>query len=231
MIDLAIKKLAKLKSVAADLVQDINMLNQKFTIKGSYRKGTELACLPPAHRRRGFPIPKPRPFRSATARRSGITRLSSTSPVYRKLSIKPILERLNSPDLDPKMRDQAITQMGLAGPETLLVGLTQERMKFDLKEEGELDGKKVWKLRGTWRTRQGLVGPDGRPVDRRRLLAALHPDGRHALPGQGRRLALQARSSWAGSRRLCSRRAAWDRTAGPSAQRARSRRSTPARSR
>ena len=112
---------------------------------------------------------------------------------YRKLSIKPILERLNSPELDPKMRDQAITQMGLAGPETLLVGLRKD-IKFDQKEEGELDGKKVWKLRGTWRSRQGLVGPDGRPVIRRRLLASLHPDGRHALPGQGRRLALQARS-------------------------------------
>ena len=38
-IDAAIKKLAKLEWVAAELVQEINMLNQKYSIKGSYRKG------------------------------------------------------------------------------------------------------------------------------------------------------------------------------------------------
>ena len=37
-------------------------------------------------------------------------------PFYRKLSIKPILERLNSPDLDPEIRSKATTQMGVAGP-------------------------------------------------------------------------------------------------------------------
>ena len=36
---MAIKKVASLKSVAAELVEEVNMLNQKFSIKGSYRKG------------------------------------------------------------------------------------------------------------------------------------------------------------------------------------------------
>ena len=38
-IDVAIKKIASLNSVAAELVEEVNMLNQKFSIKGSYRKG------------------------------------------------------------------------------------------------------------------------------------------------------------------------------------------------
>jgi hypothetical protein len=82
---------------------------------------------------------------------------------YRKFSVKPIFERLNSPDIDPKTRDQIMNQIGFAGPEALLVGL-RKSIKFDQKEEATLDGKPVWVLRGTWRNRTGLVGPDQRPL-------------------------------------------------------------------
>ena len=82
---------------------------------------------------------------------------------YRKLSIKPIFERLNSPEIDAKTRDQVMTQLGFAGPEALLVGL-RKSVKFDQKEEATLDGKPVWVLRGTWRNRNGLVGADQRPL-------------------------------------------------------------------
>jgi hypothetical protein len=163
LIDIAIKKLAKLEWITAELVQDINMLNQKYTIKGSYRKG-----------------PNARVYLRLTV--SGLLDTEATtlqvcdgetlwdyqvilaSPVYRKLSVKPILERLGSSELNANLREQAIAQMGLAGPEILLVGL-RKNLRFDLKEEDEFEGKKVWKLRGTWRTRQGLVGLDGRPVN------------------------------------------------------------------
>src|SRR5579883_1616973 len=67
-----------------------------------------------------------------------------------------------------------MTQMGLGGPETLLVGL-RRAVRFDLKEEGELGGKKVWILHGTWRNRQGLAGPDGRPVPQNGLLPPYIP--------------------------------------------------------
>ena len=56
------------------------------------------------------------------------------------MSIKPIFERLNSPEIDAKTRDQIMTQMGFAGPDALLVGL-RKSVKFDQKEEGTLDGK------------------------------------------------------------------------------------------
>jgi hypothetical protein len=64
--------------------------------------------------------------------------------------------------------------MGFAGPETLLVGL-RKSVKFDQKEESTLDGKPVWVLRGTWRNRTGLVGPDQRPLPPTGPLPAIVP--------------------------------------------------------
>jgi outer membrane lipoprotein-sorting protein len=162
LIDLAIKKLAALKSVAADMVQHVQILKQDFFIKGRYLKA-----------------PESRVYQQLTV--SGLPDSTGTtlqicngdilwdyqqildSKVFRKLSIKPVLERLGSPEIDAKTREQILTRMGFAGPETVLVGL-RRAIKFDQKEEGTLDGKPVWILRGTWRTRNGLTGPDQRPV-------------------------------------------------------------------
>jgi hypothetical protein len=173
LIDVAIKKIAKLEWVAAELVQDISMLNQKYAIKGSYRKG-----------------PSSRVYLRLTV--SGLADSEATTlqicdgetlwdyqvilanPLYRKLSVKPVLERLGSAELNANIREQAIAQMGLAGPEILLVGL-RKNLKFTLKEDDDLEGKKVWKLTGTWKTRQGLVGLDGRPVNMGGFLPAYIP--------------------------------------------------------
>jgi outer membrane lipoprotein-sorting protein len=162
LIDLAIKRIAGLKSVSADLVQSVQMLKQKFEIKGRYLKA-----------------PTSRTYLKLTV--SGLPDSTGTLlqvcdgetlwdyqqilelQNYRKFSVKPIFERLNSPDIDPKTRDQVMNQMGFAGPEALLVGL-RKSIKFDQKEEATLDGKPVWVLRGTWRNRTGLVGPDQRPL-------------------------------------------------------------------
>lgn len=162
LIDEAIKKVAGLKSVSADMVQTVDMLKQKFEIRGRYLKA-----------------PSSRIFLSLSV--SGLPDSSGTimqvcdgetlwdyqqifeSKSYRKLSIKPVFERLNSPDMDPKIRDQLVTQLGFSGPEALLVGL-RKSVKFDIKEEDTLDGMPVWLLRGAWRNRSGLVGPDQRPL-------------------------------------------------------------------
>jgi hypothetical protein len=56
-----------------------------------------------------------------------------------------------------------MSQIGFSGPEALLVGL-RKSIRFDQKEEGVLDGKAVWILRGTWLNRTGFVGPDQRPL-------------------------------------------------------------------
>jgi hypothetical protein len=162
LIDLAIKKLAAVKSVSADLVLSVDMLKQKFDIKGRFLKA-----------------PNSRIYLRLTL--SGLPDSTGTlvqvcdgdilwnyqqildSRIYSKLRIKPIFERLNSADIEPKVRDQVMTTMGFAGPEALLLGL-RKTIKFDQKEEGELEKKPVWVLRGTWRSRNGLVGPDQRPL-------------------------------------------------------------------
>jgi outer membrane lipoprotein-sorting protein len=161
-IDAAIKKVASLKSVTAELVQEINTLNQKYSIKGSYRKGpNNLVYLRLTVT--GLADSDATSLQVCDGETLWDYQVVLTSRYYRKMSVKPILERLHSPELNPKLRDTAIAQMGMSGPETLLLGL-RKALRFDLKEEDELDGKKVWKFRGTWMTRQGLVGLDTRPV-------------------------------------------------------------------
>jgi hypothetical protein len=162
VIDEAIEKIRKLQSIAADIEESVDVLKQTFKITGRYRKAQN-------HR----------VYLLLTV--SGLTDSSGTAlqvcdgetlwdfqqildnQLYQKKSVKPIMERLSSPELDPKFRDEIMTKLGFAGPETLLIGL-RKTIKFDQKEEGTLDGKKVWLLRGTWKNRQGLVGPDARPV-------------------------------------------------------------------
>ncbi len=172
-IDVAIKKLAKLKSVTAELIEQVNVLNQKFTVKGSYRKGpnnlsyTQLSVS-------GLVDSAATSLQVCDGETLWDHQMVLDSPIYRKMSIKPVLERLNSPELDPKVREQFFAQMGLSGPETLLLGL-RKSLKFNLKDEGELNGMKVWMFRGTWRSRQGLVGLDARPFANSGLLPPYMP--------------------------------------------------------
>src|SRR5262249_15268019 len=151
-----------LQSIAADIEESVEVLRQNFTIKGSYRKA-------PNHR--VYLLLTISGLRDSTG-----TTLQACdgetlwdfqqvleSKFFQKKSIKPIMERLSSPELDPNIRDQITAQIGFSGPETLLVGL-RRTLKLDKKEDGMLAGRKVWIVRGTWKTRQGLMGPDGRPV-------------------------------------------------------------------
>src|SRR5271157_5593961 len=150
LIDLAIKKIAGVKSVSADMVQNIVMLKQKFNIKGpdsrTYLKLTVS----------GLPDSNGTLLQVCDGETLWEYQQILESQNYRKLSIKPIFERLNSPDIDANTRDQILNQMGFAGPDALLVGL-RKSVRFDQKEEDTLDGKAMWVLRGTWRNRNGLV--------------------------------------------------------------------------
>jgi hypothetical protein len=160
LIDEAAAKIAKLRSVSATLLETVDMLNQQIKIKGTYLKapdtnGTTLQVC------------------------DGETlwdyqAILDAPQAYRKFSVKPVMERLNSPELDPKIKEQAMNQMGLAGPESLLVGLRRD-FRFEEKEDATLDGKPVWILHGSWRSRQGLTGPDGRPVQQIGMLPPYIP--------------------------------------------------------
>jgi outer membrane lipoprotein-sorting protein len=165
LIERAIKEIAKFKSVAADLVQSVQMLNLSYSIKGRYM----MAPNSRVYLRltvSGLPDATGTTLQVCDGETLWDYQQVLTNQSYRKLSVKPILERLNSPDLDPNIKSRASMQMGLVGPEILLLNL-RKTLRFEQKpEEGVLeDGRKVWILHGTWRTRQGLVGPDSRPVN------------------------------------------------------------------
>ena len=107
---------------------------------------------------------------------------------------------------------------GFAGPETLLLGL-RKTVKFDLKEEGELDGIESLEVpRHLEESRKGLVGLDGRPVAAGGFLPPYIPmDGTLYLGKEdGWPYKLVPRGPEA--HRSSSRRAASGPTAGPSAQ-------------
>lgn len=179
LIDEAKAKVARLRSCAADLEQRVDMLNQHFILKGRYLKA-----------------PQERVYFRLTL--AGLADTAGTTlqvcdgetlwdyqevleqKVFHKFSIKPVMERLNSPDLDPKMKDQFREFMGFAGPETLLNGL-RRMFRFDQeKEEAKLRDKPVWILRGTWKDRKGLTGPDQRQVNLTGMLPPYIP-GRAVL--------------------------------------------------
>jgi outer membrane lipoprotein-sorting protein len=162
-IDEAIRKIAKLQSVSVKLEQDVEMLNQKFKITGVYMKAPDTRIYNLLKIASGLPDSSGQFLQVCDGETLWEYEVVLDQPFYRKLSIKPILERLNSPELDPEIRTKATTQMGVAGPESLLISL-RKNLRFDLKAATVLDGRKVWKFHGTWRSRQGLVF-DGRPVN------------------------------------------------------------------
>jgi outer membrane lipoprotein-sorting protein len=154
-IDLAILKIAKLQSVSAKVEQDVEMLNQKFKITGVYMKAPNTRVYSLLELADGLPDSKGKFLQVCDGETLWDYELVLDQAYYRRWTIKPILERLNSPDLDPESRLRAMTQLGIAGPETLLVGL-RKSLRFDIKEATVLSGRKVYRLHGTWKNRQGL---------------------------------------------------------------------------
>jgi hypothetical protein len=162
LIDLAIKKVAGYSSVAADMIQNVDIIKQKFAVKGRYLKGPSSRIYLKLSVT-GLPDSSGTLLQVCDGETLWDYQQILESQSYRKMSIKPVLERLRSPDIDAKTRDVFMSQIGFTGPEALLVGL-RKSIRFDQKEEGELDGKPVWILRGTWLNRNGFVGPDQRPL-------------------------------------------------------------------
>jgi hypothetical protein len=172
-IDAAIKKIGEIPSMVAELQEDVEMLGQKFTIKGRYLKAPSRRIylrLTVA----GLPDSSGTTLQVCDGETLWDYQQILENQYYRKQSIKPILEKLNAPELDPKIRDQALKSMGFAGPETLLSGL-RKYIKFVMKESGQLDDKPVWILRGTWQNRQGIVGFNSQPVPQTGLLPPYVP--------------------------------------------------------
>lgn len=176
VIDEAAAKLGKLESCAADIDEKVDMLNEHVTLKGRYMKAPQYRTYF-VLRVSGLPETSGSTFQVC----DGETRWDYQSileqQMYYKFSIKPVMERVNSPDLDPKMKGQLKEGMGFAGPEALLVGLRKFFRFEQEKEDGKLGDRAVWILRGTWKRdiRQGLTGPDQRQVSATGLLPPYIP--------------------------------------------------------
>jgi hypothetical protein len=161
-LDKAIEQIRKAKSFSAEIAQSVDMLGQKFEVKGTFLKsGEDRVYLKLSVSGLG----------DATATTlqacDGTTlwdyRQVLDTQTYRKFSIGPIFKKLEDPVLDATIRDQVHTELGFAGPDALLSGLRQ-RVTFNQKAEETLDGKKVWAIRGEWKDRSGLVGPNQQPL-------------------------------------------------------------------
>lgn len=172
-IDAAIEKLKALQSVSAEIKQDVKLLGLKFQVEGQY-------LYAPNHRIKlrldvvglgdvsgtmqqisdGETLWD---FRRIVLDSASQGDLQRNPTDLRKRSLPPILEKLNSPDADSEIKEQVLAMLGLSRPEALLVGLRQA-VSFDQKEEGESEGHKVWVIRGRWKDRTGLTGPNQMPI-------------------------------------------------------------------
>jgi outer membrane lipoprotein-sorting protein len=173
-LDEAAKKVAAITTVSADLLQTVKMLKQQFVIKGSYLKapGSRISLKMVVS---GLPGAAGEMLQVS----DGVTiwdfQQVLESKYCRKVTLAPILEKLKAPELDVAARDQIFAQLGIAGPEALLLGLRQA-IHFDQKEDGTLkDGRPAWILRGTWQDRQGLLGPNQQPLPATAALPAYIP--------------------------------------------------------
>jgi len=138
------------------------MLGQKFEIKGTYLKSREnrvylkLAVS-------GLGDASATTLQACDGTTLWDFRQVLDTQTYRKYSIGPIFKKLADPTFDPSLREQVVSRMGFSGPDVLLAGL-RKKVAFNQKAEEMLDGKKVWVVRGEWKDRAGLVGPNQQPL-------------------------------------------------------------------
>jgi outer membrane lipoprotein-sorting protein len=172
-LDEATKKVAALKSVKADLNEQVDMLDQRFTVQGQYLKA-------PGHRIylkltvSGLPDATAQMLQVCDGQTLWDFQQVIESQRYDKLEIGLVLEKLKAPELDDTIRAQVTTQFGLGGPDELLRGL-RNTVRFDQKVADTLDGKSVWKLTGEWKSRDGLIGPNPQALPMLGLLPAYIP--------------------------------------------------------
>jgi outer membrane lipoprotein-sorting protein len=162
-IDDAIMRIAKLDSVSADFDRTVEMLNENFTLKGSYIKaaGRRVYLQLTAS---GAPENKITMLHVCDGETLWDYNQMFESRAFTRLSIKPILARLDSPDLDRKSKDRATREIGFEGADTLLTELRTcfkfgvQEMKTDI-----IQGKPVWIMQGTWKKGPVSQEPDPRP--------------------------------------------------------------------
>ncbi len=157
-----IVRLRTRERIAARVEQVVDMLNQKFELKGNYYKDT------------GNRIRLQLDLQGLGEDGSTMLQICDGKILweyqkvmgmknYRKREIIPILKKLEEPGLDDVFRDQVMTQLGFGGPEALVTGF-QGAIAFDQFAEKDVDGVPTYVLGGKWKDRNGLFGPNDRPL-------------------------------------------------------------------
>lgn len=154
-LDEATKKVAALKSVACDVTQKVDMLDQKFEVVGRYLRAPNnrvLLRLKVA----GLPDAEGVMLQVCDGTTLWDFQQILESQSYQKLTIAKVLEKLGAPELDESLRAEVRAKLGFAGPDELLKGL-RKFVKFDQKDATTLDGKPVWLLVGAWRNPAAML--------------------------------------------------------------------------
>ncbi len=166
-LDEAVKKLAELKSVSCDIVEKVDMLDQKFEIGGRYLRAPNNRVML-------------RLKVSGLADAEGVMlqvcdgttmwdfQQILDSQSYQKLTIAKVLEKLAAPEIEEALRAEVRAKLGFAGPDELLKGL-RKYVKFDQKEATTLDGKPVWLLVGAWKNPAAMLQAQGQPQPQPKL--------------------------------------------------------------
>jgi outer membrane lipoprotein-sorting protein len=156
-LDEAISKVKATNSLAADLAIQADMLNERFEIEGQYLKAPDYRVSLRLNVRN---------LGDATGTMIQVCdgetlwdyqQIIDAQRVSR-LSLAPILKIIAKPEVDAEFRDQIISNLGFAGPDSLLAGL-RKACKFDQKIPRTVQGlPELWELRGTWKDTTSL-GP------------------------------------------------------------------------
>jgi len=148
--------------IAAKIVEDVDMLNQKFSLEGKYYKDA------------GLRIRFELNLKGLGDANSTMLQVSDGKVLwefnkvlnmqsYRRRDIVPILDRLKDPNLDDTFRMLIKTQLGFGGPEALLEGF-MAKVAFDQFADEAVDGVQSYILGGTWVDRTGLMSLNDRPL-------------------------------------------------------------------
>ncbi|WP_435015858.1 hypothetical protein TA3x_003412 [Tundrisphaera sp. TA3] len=161
-LDVAIAKIHAMERVSSTILQTVDMLNQKFQIKGEYYKDT------------GYRVRLKLDLSGLGGTDATMLQISDgktlwdyqkvlSAPSYTKRELGPILERLKNPNLDPAFRELVVANMGFGGPEALLMGF-RKYARFDQLRNDTEDGRAVVIIGGTWTNREKLLGPGDQPL-------------------------------------------------------------------
>ena len=160
-LDAAIRKLADLKAIAADVVQQVDMLGETFTLKGQYLKASDYRMRLEL-KLEGLGDASGTMLQVCDGKTLWDYQQILDGRSYRRLDLGKILERMEGAELGDDLRRQIIKGIGFSGPEALLAGL-RKAVRFEHQEEMTLGDRPVWVLRGQWKDMASLSGP-GQPI-------------------------------------------------------------------